>query len=479
MKSGTPPKTSASRGQEHAQLVASRDKQAAPLDSGNEDSQTNVRRGPPSPHSPVVHSGVGDHSLSHELLLSVFHGPSDAEFHAQLEAPFYEPTDRLLVKQGGRPIAHLRLDPRTVQFGSLRLETTLVADLAALPEYRGRGCGEALLAAAERQIVAGGGQLALLRTKIPEFYARHGWTICGRHSYSTARPRDILSYLSATESPRSNHLLEGVWQHRLEPLTIRLWRHVEQSALMRLYDAATAGTFGPLVRSDAYWRWLLSRRGYDRIYVALEGTPKIELDDTQAPIVGYAAMKEGRIVELVTDPRRSDAAHQLVARACGDAIERDYHSLRLEGPPGDPLHRVFELAGGRHHHQESRNDHVFMVKLFDPLACIDLLRPQLFARAKDAELSRPCELGLLLGDERYCLIVGRRSVKLEAGKLGRSYLTCSKAQLTQLLLGHADLRSAVAAGQLAASTRVAAEIAMALFPRLPVWYPPWDDLPAP
>ena len=477
MKSGTSPKIEANSGQSDRVLDPT-GRQNESASGAAETHDLNGRRAPPpAPPSPVVHAGPGDHGLSHELLQSVFHGPSESEFHAQLEAPFYEPTHRLLVKQQGRPIAHLRLDPRTLQFGPICLATTLIADLATLPEYRGRGCATALLEAAERQIAASGAQLAILRTKIPDFYARRGWVIGGRHSYSTARPRDILSYLSATETPRASRLLEGIWRPRQQPLAIRLWRHVEQSALMRLYDAATAGTFGPLVRSDAYWRWLLSRRGYDRIYVAIEGPLKVELDDTQAPIVGYAAMKEGRIVELVADLNRADAASQLLARACGDAIERDYHTVQFEGPPGDPLHRVFELAGGCHHHQEAHNGYVFMVKLLDPLACLDSMRPQLSARAKDAELARPCDLGLMLDNDPYQLVVGRRSVKLEQGRRGRSYLSCSAAELTQLLLGHTDVRSAVTDTKLAASTRVATDVAAALFPRLPVWYPPWDDLP--
>src|SRR5215204_3046968 len=58
---------------------------------------------------------TGDHGLIHRLLLSVFHGPSAAEFHAQLDEPGYEPADRLVVKDGEQVAAHLRLARQTIQ----------------------------------------------------------------------------------------------------------------------------------------------------------------------------------------------------------------------------------------------------------------------------------------------------------------------------------------------------------------------------
>src|SRR5262245_10974938 len=64
---------------------------------------------------------TGDHPLIHELLVSVFHGPSLGEFHAQLDEPGYEPIDRLIVKDGEEIAAHLRLARQTIQAGSATL----------------------------------------------------------------------------------------------------------------------------------------------------------------------------------------------------------------------------------------------------------------------------------------------------------------------------------------------------------------------
>jgi hypothetical protein len=61
-------------------------------------------------------------------------------------------------------------------------------------------------------------------------------------------------------------------------------------------------------------------------------------------------------------------------------------------------------------------------------------------------------------------------------RLNRSYLSCNGAEFTRLLLGHVDIDDAVAAGRLVASTRVAHETAQVLFPQVPFWRPPLDDL---
>ena len=67
---------------------------------------------------------------------------------------------------------------------------------------------------------------------------------------------------------------------------------------------------------------------------------------------------------------------------------------------------------------------------------------------------------------------------MHEGRVGRSYLTLSDDELARLLLGQSDPIEAAAAGRLQASTQVAQKLAMQLFPRMPLWCPMWDDLPA-
>jgi hypothetical protein len=132
-----------------------------------------------------------------------------------------------------------------------------------------------------------------------------------------------------------------------------------------------------------------------------------------------------------------------------------------------------------------------MARVFDPLAMLRMLGDTLLARAKAAGLTRPFSLGLDIfhhdsgltqsRDEdvrSYRLVVGQRTVKLTAGHPGRSYLSLKRRDLTPLLLGHWDVREALGAGRLRSSTRLAEDAAAALFPRLPWYRPPLDDLMA-
>ncbi|MBC8871942.1 MAG: GNAT family N-acetyltransferase [Planctomycetes bacterium] len=416
---------------------------------------------------------AGDHPAVHQFLLAVFHQPSLGEFQAQLDEPSYEPNDRLLAKRSGHIVGHVRTVNREVLFGECILPVSTVCDLATLPEFRGRGCGSNLLELAERRMLENGAVVGLLRTKAPQFYEKRGWARCGGQRCSTAAPRHILSRLSEVESQERSPL--GI---RPSHLHIRFWRHVEQAALGRLYEEGTRGAFGPFVRSEAYWRWLISRRAYDRIYIAIEGSPKLDLDDTMHSVVGYAFSKEGRIVELMTAERRSDAAWRLLARACGDAIENDEHEIRLDAVPGHPLHQMIIASGGVNRCTEDESGHVSMVKLLNVERLISLLKTQLHRRAVEGRLTIPGELGLLIDGCRYVLEITRRSVKLSPGRFGRSYLECDTAELTQLLLGNLGIEEAVATGKLTASTRVALEAARVLLPQVPLWYPPLDDLPA-
>jgi len=421
----------------------------------------------------LVHARIGDHAYIHQLLLAIFHGPSASEFHARHDEPDYDPTDRLLIKRDERILAHVHLMRRVMYFNALRIPVGLVTDLAVLPEYRGQGYAARLLAAAERQMIEDGAAVGLLRTTQPGFFRGQGWTVCGRHCYSSAGTRAILAQLDAMRASEEKVLL------RCErPLSIRLWRHVEQDALMHLFKRGLANVSGVFRRSDDRWRWLISRRAYDRIYVAIDGPNDFALGEADSRIVGYAVVRGDRVVEIVASKEHPRAVSALLARVCGDAIERDDHVIRLDAPPLDPLHPLVRSAGGRHCHRERDRGEVFMMKLFDPIRMLASLCPVLHARAKAGALPCPFELGMWIGRDKYCLVFSRRKARLVPGKLGRSHLAIGQDELTQLLFGHLDPQDAAAADRIEISTQVAFDAAQRLFPRRPLWHPPWDDLPA-
>ncbi len=185
---------------------------------------------------------------------------------------------------------------------------------------------------------------------------------------------------------------------------------------------------------------------------------------------------EQRVVELLIDPAYPHAGPQLLARACSDAIERDQQEIELEAPPSDPLHRFVAAADGQFHHREMEDREVYMVKRPEVAGLARSLAPLWESRLRESGSSRPCELGLHVGEQKYLLTVNRRGVRMTTGRLGRNYIACSSAELTRLAMGHSDPTEAADHGRLTASTQVALELAGLLFPRVETWHPSWDDL---
>lgn len=418
---------------------------------------------PAAPIAEIVPANAGDHPEIHQLLTAVFQAPSRDVFLAGLDDPFYEPNDRLLVSRNGRTVAHLHVTQREMQFGSARFPVAGLSWLGVLPEFRSQSYGQKLLAAAHRKMASDGAVAGFLVTKIPHFFRPHGWAVCGRHSHATAGARDILAELSR----RSEQL-------NARPLVTRPWRQVEMPHIMRIYEANTAKAAGPWVRSEAYWRWLVARYPSEQLLVAIDGPDKMELDDVNSPIVGYAIVRDDRVLEVMAQPGHPTAALHLLGRACREAIERDCHTVNIFAPPGSEMHTVCRSAGGLCQEHEADQGLVFMAKLLDPLAFLKGMRGVLRERVV-AEGLPPCELGLIVDGDKYSVRVSKRGVVVGRNKTGRSYLNLNVAEFTRLLLGHLDLEPALAQGRVEASTRVAAETASVLFPRLPLWRSPLDD----
>ncbi|HAU48057.1 MAG TPA: hypothetical protein DCW57_03170, partial [Planctomycetaceae bacterium] len=59
-----------------------------------------------------------------------------------------------------------------------------------------------------------------------------------------------------------------------------------------------------------------------------------------------------------------------------------------------------------------------------------------------------------------------------------SYLKLADDEFTRLVLGQCDPLEATTAGRLEPSTQLSQKLAEQLFPRLPLWCPMWDDVPA-
>jgi predicted acetyltransferase len=422
---------------------------------------------------------TGDHPSIHAFLLSVFHGPTADEFHAQLEEPGYQPANRLMVKSGEQIAAHLRLARQTIQVCGRALTAARFMDLATAPEFRSRGVASALVAAGQRAAAERGVLVALTRTRAPALFARQGWSVCGRHTFSTASPRSVLAELAARKKDAAVQPFFPIM--REEPLIVRPMRRVELAAVVRLYEERSRQVAGWPVRGEAYWEWLLARGACDRMYVASQGAEPPNMAALLESIVGYACVRQSRIVELVTAEKHAKAGPELLERICADAREDDGWTIRYDASAGDPLHATLCAAGGELIDSEEAGGELFMAKVLDPLAVLRKLGPVLAGRAQAAGCHLPCELGLELRAaggvvERYILKLGISNSTVETGGPSRQCVTLLANDLAPLLLGYRGAEELKACGRLKPINAKAAALAGALFPSNLWSRPVLDDL---
>jgi hypothetical protein len=77
---------------------------------------------------------------------------------------------------------------------------------------------------------------------------------------------------------------------------------------------------------------------------------------------------------------------------------------------------------------------------------------------------------------RLRLVFTSRGMKIVKGPAGRHSLALRKRDLAPLLLGHWHLSDMIEAGRIDASSKTAEQVGRVLFPKLPWWRPPLDDL---
>lgn len=417
----------------------------------------------------ILPGAIADHHGVHQLLQRVCQAPSVEAFAASMEDATYSPRDRLVVRHRGQVVAHALASPLVVTVGQARLPAARVAWLAVLPEMQAFGLERRLLAEVESRLIAAGQLLALAVAPDDLAWRQAGYAACGLRRRFVAGARDLLALLSGEDCPEKSPAAAQ---------TIRPWRHVELCALVRLYEGCAAGSQRvscAAERSDERWTHLATRRAYDRIYVAVDGAGRIDLEQSGMDVCGYVVVKDGEIIELMAPPERPAVAQQLVKRVCGDALEAGQQDVSCHAPDGEAATELFLRAAGMVAAPRWA-ERVVLARAPQPRKLLAALSGELHRRAGEATLDRPCELGLVIGDEKLCVQAAPRSVRVAADRMGRSYLRLGPDDLTRLLLGAIDVRKAVESGRVEASTKAAEDLAAALFPKLAVWPPPFEDL---
>jgi hypothetical protein len=411
-----------------------------------------IRRGPVE----YTLGSEADHESVFQTLLHVFQGPDRDEFLGSLLDPTYRPDHRLLVRIDGRIASHVYLVERAMRLFGNSVPVQGVMWVGTLAEYRGHGFAQNLIRLGGMRGRQKSIMLQYAATSMPEFFKPMGWAVCGKHVFGRIASRNLPS---GGEGPGDSRL---GW-------TVRPWRQVELGSLMRFYESQFAGVNGVIQRSEEYWRWMIGRKLAHAIWVVCRGEK----------VLGYAFVKDHRVLELAADAESPYALEALLGRVRSEAIERAYPEVIVHAPIGDAAMNLVREAGGTVVNQEQWDGEFSMVYLPDPARLLNLMLPEFARRARAARVTLPLELGLVVGEQRWLLHVATsRATKLEPDRVGRRHLALSQSALTRLALGHQDIDSAVEAGDVTPSTSTAVEAARILFPVVDMWRSPLDTLTA-
>lgn len=233
-----------------------------------------------------------------------------------------------------------------------------------------------------------------------------------------------------------------------------------------------------LHRSNETWRWLVGRKAHDQILLALEHSDVHANGNGHTPaVVGYAVVRNARIVEMATPAHHHQARVQLLQRACRDALDRDFHHIEVHTPATDPLHELLVTAGGSWLSDPIQLGGQWMLKLLSPDRWVERLEPVFFERARQSGIARPLELRFAVDEIGYLLNFTRRSVRLEQTDLpAEADVTCAPAAFQDLLTGNLTPADAVAGGKVALANRTHEATLHALFPAMHFWQSPFDLL---
>jgi hypothetical protein len=326
----------------------------------------------------------------------------------------------------------------------------------------------------------------------------------------------VLAELGATAAGTISREPESaaacLLQPRPEPISVRPLRRIELPAVVRLYEADSARRSGWPLRSEEYFEWLLARGACDRVYIAAIGPETSDIEKVRSSIVGYAFVRQGRIVELIAVEGKDDVARHLAARVCADASEHGGWEVRCDAPGDHPLHELLRRAGGKLTCDQQLGGEYFMARLLDPLAVLRQMAELFAARLSAIDLPRDAELGIELRSqaggshgahatppgngaphgkqsrhetrgpgrgvvERYRLLATHRSVQIETGGPARHTIVLRYSDLAPLVLGDGSAEEWIEASRMRATSRTARQLAAALFPAASAWWrPPLDDL---
>jgi predicted N-acetyltransferase YhbS len=248
-------------------------------------------------------------------------GPGDARLWRAFQGrpPFCRREWCRIIRLDGQIVSHVCFVPRLMRIGASVIRAGTIGYMATHLAYRGRGLASALMNYWTKEAIAQGYHLSYIHG-IPDFYERFGY----RYAFF-GDIRDAAIRLDLVDRPIPE-----------TGLRIRAYQERDLPAVMRLYEEDNRTRSGSLVRSEAYWQWLLSGlegRGWVR-----QGD-MVVVEEGGGREMGYAMINpddQGRFMlwEVSAQGRNvMDALlGELIRRAQRAGVDRLYFRAPLDHP---------------------------------------------------------------------------------------------------------------------------------------------------
>jgi hypothetical protein len=322
----------------------------------------NISRTPPD--FIVRPAGPEDYVQAGELAAGVFsHG--DPRFyehflHHWIASRPYEPgfdyrLHRIGVKDG-QIIAHLRVRPYTLQYGTAQLHVGGICEACTYPRFRKQGYSGKLLQESIAFLTEQGAHLALLNSS-SEYY--------DRYSFSPVWPYYVLEIDSAAAADLEVDA----------PLRLRDVHAVDVPAMAALYQRHWEGRV-TFARDPRLWLWRVAsgERPYQQV-----------VEDAHGTVYGYIAghgLADERVEALADTPE----AALTILKAGGEAHQKAGHkTLRWLIPPDDALvsfarQYLTVTVSARYLPRGG-----WMARLIDARGFINTLMPEIIAQASSSD----------------------------------------------------------------------------------------------
>lgn len=325
--------------------------------------------------------------------------------------PGVKPEHLRILRRNGRIVAHVGIYEKPIRIGRAVLRMGGVGGVACEPEFRNRGFASACLKSAIQTMQKEGMPISFL-FGIDRFYTKFGYVGClPRYSMKIPR-RELICLKNAFDA---------------KPYTRR-----DIEDLVRLYEAASRDTPASVVRDAQRFAAAIERNGLSGtgdesfIYVFRER-------HSPHRARAYAVWKDGSLWEAGLEPGDRESCDALLAWLCQKS---EGNELNLTGL--SPSHPLWKYARRFEHVIETNFSWTGggMGRIVDVGKFLEVLAPELEARANAAGLEAEYQLRLVVDGVPHELILGRSHQFSSSARLViSSTVECSQQALLQMAIG--------------------------------------------